>query len=463
MTSDGQPQAFVGDERSMRGRRVALLLCCLAQLMVTLDSSILAVALPALRTELGFTASTLPWVVNAFAIPIAGLLLFSGRLSDRFGSRTVLGVGVIVFALASLGAGLAPTAAALLTGRVGQGVGAALMATSCLALLSQTFPDGRNRARAFGLWGAASGSGGAIGVLGGGVIVETWGWRWTLLVNVPIGLVLFALLVLGVRAAAPTARPRLDLGGSATFAIAAVTLVLAVMSFSSESPATAWGWSSVGVVSLAAFVLIETRLATSPLVPFFTLRSSGAWRPIVAMLFVGGAMTAAFYFLTLNLQLFHELGPLSAGLAFLPLSLGAFLAAGSSHLLQARLGTARTMALGALVMTLGLTATWLVSGSQGPVALVMASGVFGIGMGVTLASIADGTTQLISPALAGVALGVLTTAQQFGNSFGLAVVAVADDRIPSPHFQTGFASTALLALVALGLLCLHARQTRESV
>ena len=123
----------------MRGNRTTLLLCCLAQLMVTLDSSILAVALPDLKTELGFSAATLPWVVNAFAIPIAGLLLFSGRLSDRLGSRRVLTIGVVTFTLTSLGAGLAPTSGALIVGRVGQGVGAALMTTACLALLSQTF------------------------------------------------------------------------------------------------------------------------------------------------------------------------------------------------------------------------------------------------------------------------------------------------------------------------------------
>lgn len=212
----------------MKGNRTTLLLCCLAQLMVTLDSSILAVALPELKTGLGFSAETLPWVVNAFAIPIAGLLLFSGRLSDRFGSRRILAVGVGVFTLTSLGAGLAPTADALIAGRVGQGVGAASMTTACLALLSQTFPQGPARAQAFGLWGAASGSGGALGVLGGGVIVETLGWRWTLLVNVPIGLALLALLIFGNRTPHPTARPHLDLAGSTAFLVATASLVLAV-------------------------------------------------------------------------------------------------------------------------------------------------------------------------------------------------------------------------------------------
>lgn len=447
----------------MKGNRTTLLLCCLAQLMVTLDSSLLAVALPDLKAELGFSAATLPWVVNAFAIPIAGLLLFSGRLSDRFGSPRILGVGVAAFTLASLGAGLAPTAEALLAGRVGQGVGAALMTTACLALLSQTFGDGPVRAQAFGLWGAASGSGGAIGVLGGGVIVETLGWRWTLLVNVPIGLVLLGLIVFGVRALAPTTRSPLDLGGSATFSLAAAALVLAVMSVSDGSFVAAWSWAIIGLVSLVAFVLVETRVARTPLIPFLQLGQTGAWRPVSAMLLLGGAMTATFYFLTLNLQLFHELTPLATGLAFLPLSLGAFLAAASSHLLQRQFGTEGTTALGAFIMSLGLTAVWLFSSGPNWIALIVVSGIFGIGMGIAVASIADGTTRLLPAALAGVASGVLTTAQQFGNSFGLAVVAVADESAPSPHFGTGFAAAAILATLAFALLAIHASRTQQTL
>ena len=446
----------------MRGNRTTLLLCCLAQLMTTLDSSILAVALPDLKAELGFTAATLPWVVNAFAIPIAGLLLFSGRLSDRFGARTILGIGVVVFTTASLGAGLAPTAGLLLVGRVGQGVGAALMATACLALLSQTFRDGPARARAFGLWGAASGSGGALGVIGGGIIVQALGWRWTLLVNVPIGIVLLAMLVFDIRALAPTTRPRLDLSGSATFSVAAAALVLAIMSVSGDNPVAVLVWAIIGLAGLAAFVFIEIRVASTPLVPFVTLGRTGAWRPITAMLFLGGAMTATFYFLTLNLQLFHKFTPLATGLAFLPLSLGVFFAAATSHLLQHRFGTEKTTALGALIMTIGLAATWLFSGAPNPMALIVATGIFGIGLGIALASIADGTTRLLPAALAGVASGVLTTAQQFGNSFGLAAAAITDERAPSAYFGTGFASAAILAALAVALLVTHVLRTKQT-
>lgn len=442
----------------MKGNRTTLLLCCLAQLMVTLDSSILAVALPELKTGLGFSAETLPWVVNAFAIPIAGLLLFSGRLSDRFGSRRILAVGVGVFTLTSLGAGLAPTADALIAGRVGQGVGAALMTTACLALLSQTFPQGPARAQAFGLWGAASGSGGALGVLGGGVIVETLGWRWTLLVNVPIGLALLSLLIFGNRTPHPTARPHLDLAGSTAFLVATASLVLAVMSVSNSF--TAAGWAFLGLVSVVTFVLIEKR-AASPLIPFVALGRTGAWRPATAMMFIGGAMTATFYFMTLNLQLFHLLSPLATGLSFLPLSLGAFLAAATSHRLQRRLGTDRTTALGALIMTTGLAAIWAFSAAPFPAALIAASGIFGIGMGIALASIADGTTHLLPAALAGAASGVLTTAQQFGNSFGLAIVAAADGQIPTNHYAGGFVSTLILSAIALALLATHAWSTQK--
>lgn len=173
-------------------------------------------------------------------------------------------------------------------------------------------------------------------------------------------------------------------------------------------------------------------------------------------------MTATFYFLTLNLQLFHKLTPLATGIAFLPLSLGAFLAAAGSHHLQRRLGTEGTTAFGACVMSGGLTAIWLLSSAANPTALIVASGVFGVGMGIALASIADGTTRLLPVALAGVASGVLTTAQQFGNSFGLAVVAVADETAPSSNFGVGFVSAAILATLAFAVLLVHSFRTRRS-
>lgn len=366
-----------------------------------------------------------------------------------------------VFTVASLAAGVAPTGELLIVGRAAQGVGAALMSTSCLALLSRTFDPGPERAKAFGWWAAAAGSGGAIGVLGGGIIVDLTDWRWTLLINVPVGVALI-LLVLTIGSVRPVERPRLDLVGGGAFAITAAAAVIAVASLAETSPV--WMapeiWGPVAVAGFAVFVAVESRQA-SPLIPFGVLRATGAWRPTATMFFLGGAMTATFFFTTLNLQEFHGLTPLVTGVAFLPLSLGAFGAAASAHLLQRRLGVDMTTTIGASVMSVGLVATWLVAGGSSPGMLIAATGVFGIGMGVALAAISDGTTLLLPSALTGIAAAVLTTAQQLGNSVGLAGTSVLDAAHPSIFYQTGSGSAAVLASLATAVIAGHTLARRR--
>ncbi|CAM3337022.1 MFS transporter [Williamsia muralis] len=277
----------------------------------------------------------------------------------------------------------------------------------------------------------------------------------------PVGVALI-LLVLTIGSVRPVERPRLALVGGGAFAITAAAVVIAVASLAETSPV--WMapeiWGPVAVAGFAVFVAAESRQA-SPLIPFGVLRATGAWRPTVTMLFLGGAMTATFFFTTLNLQEFHGLTPLVTGVAFLPLSLGAFGAAASAHLLQRRLGVDMTTTIGASVMSVGLVAAWLVAGGSSPGMLIAATGVFGIGMGVALAAISDGTTLLLPSALTGIAAAVLTTAQQLGNSVGLAGTSVLDAAHPSIFYQTGFGSAAVLASLATAVIAGHTLARRR--
>ncbi|MGO2861324.1 MAG: MFS transporter [Brevibacterium sp.] len=435
---------------SVNKLRTVLVVCCVAQLMVNLDSSMLSIALSDLRSNLGLTPDSLPWTVNAYAIPLASLLLFGGRLSDRYGPRRVLLVGVVIFAGASLIAGTAFSAGMLFTGRALQGAGAALMSTSCLALLSRSFPSGTSRAKAFGMWAAAAGSGGAVGVLAGGVIVDFVGWRWTLLINLPIATGLCLLLSL-VPNPKVTARPQLDLPGTAAFSIAAISAVLAIASFSrpiAGIPASPWIFTGTSAAGLFAFVFVERR-SPGPLIPRAAHTSRALWVLAGSMFLVGGAMTSVFYFAALNFQIFHGLSPFIAGLGFLPLSLGAFVAASLSPLLQARIGVEVAACAGATVMSIGLVAVWTSAPMATTFWLIAFSGVFGLGMGLLLSSISNAATGALPPTLVGAASGLLTTAQQMGNSIGLAAATVVDNLSPNVTHTAGFGAATSYSVISV--------------
>ncbi|POH69137.1 MFS transporter [Cryobacterium zongtaii] len=426
---------------------MTLLACCVAQMLVVLDSSILTVALPQLAADLGMTPGDLPWAVNAFAIPIAGLLLLGGQLADVFGARRILIVGVCLFALASFGGGIAPTSEVLIASRVVQGAAAALMAPATLALLSQSFPAGPSRSRAFGLWGAAAGSGGAIGVLAGGVLIEWANWRWTLLVNVPVCLGLALVLALGRRSNVIDRKVRqLDPLGALTITTAVAAIVLGISSITSgasgPSPAL---YFSVGVAALVLFVCVELWWAKRPLLPLRAFAQEGLWAMPLAMLFVGGAMTASFYFLTLHFQIFRGLTPLLTGLSFLVLSVAAFAAAANAHLLVRAVGGSKAAISGTVVMAASLLVISLVADNDTLIGVLVASAGFGAGMGITISTLADLVTGSFPPTSAGVASGVLTTAQQIGNATGLAAIVVVDANAGGLSHSSAFAAAALLA------------------
>lgn len=454
----------------MKHPALLLIICCLAQLIVVLDSSILTVALPHIATDLAISPAHMPWIINAFAIPIAGLLLFSGTLSDRYGARPLLLTGTIVLMIGSLVGGLAPDTMTLIGARISQGIGASLMSPATLSLLSTHFPTGPARVRAFGLWGAASGSGGAIGVLAGGLLVDAASWRWALLVNIPltIGLITMILALRTMRPAqtsvsAPQApemvrgsggqKERLDVAGAATGTIAVTALVLAFAT--TEAPLFGVGpllWAVIAVIALCLFVLVETRWSAEPLIPLQELKGHRLWVLPAAMFLIGGAMTATFYFLTLYFQINQGLTALETGLAFLPLSVAAFLAAANTHHLAHRLGTTGAALASVLTMTFALGAlAWFVGLSS--TALIIAISVFfGAGMGIAISTLANLITTAFPTHLSGISAGILTTAQHTGNTIGLTSLVALDLTTPTNTHSPAFAGAAVLALAATLLI-----------
>lgn len=441
-----------------------LAVCCLAQLLVVLDSSIMNVALPVVQRSLGFDQTSLQWILNAFMIPAAGFLLLAGRMCDLFGQRRLLLSGIVVFTVASLVGGVASSAGMLVAARAGQGLGAAIMAPAALAVLSSTFVTPVERAKAFGLWGAAAGSGGALGVLGGGVIVEWLSWRWVLLVNVPIGVL---LLVMAFRSVVETTRrrraQRLDIAGAVAITVGVAALVYGIASAGHDgwgSP-TALSCLALAAVLLAFFLVDQARLAKEPLVPLGIFRSRQVSSSNAVMLTSGAALAGTFYFLTLFFQQVLGFSPLRTGLSYLPLSLATFVGAALGSILVTRI-RARLILLGGLSAA-AVALVWLsgadessgfVTGLLGP------SVLFGLGLGLVITTAAAVATGVLPEDQQGLGSGLVNTSQSLGAAAGLAVlVAVSNARTSSlaatpgvspVHAAAGGYSAAFL--VAAGLM-----------
>ena len=303
-------------------RWIALILLCVAQFVVVLDASIVNVALPTIGSALHFTESNLPWVVNAYVLTFGGFLLLGGRMADLLGRRRVFIAGLIIFALASLAGGLATNAGQLIAARAVQGLGAATLSPAALSIVATTFRDGAERNKALGIWGAVAGSGGAAGVLLGGVLTDGLGWQWVLWVNVPIGLIAAAIAPSLIAESHAEAETRtFDVAGAVTITGGLSTLVYALVDANSA------GWGStqtivllaVAVALLAAFVVIESR-SKAPLVPFsiFSIRTvTGA---DVVGLMVGASLFSMFFFISLYMQQVLGYSAIRAGLSYLPLA-----------------------------------------------------------------------------------------------------------------------------------------------
>src|SRR5881227_65502 len=432
-----------------RTRWFALYVLCLGSLMIVLDVTIVNVALPSIRGDLGFSQTSLAWVVNAYLLTFGGFLLLGGRLGDLYGPRRLFLTGIAIFTLASLACGLAGSEGFLVTARAVQGVGGAIASAVSLSLTMNLFTEPAERAKAMGIFGFVAAGGGSIGVLLGGVLTDLLNWHWIFLVNFPIG-VLVVLLALRLLPASEgsVAGTRLDVGGAVTVTAA---LMLAVYAIVNGNQA---GWTSAQTLGLlggsaalfAVFLWIETHVA-SPLVPLGLFRLRNVATANVVGVLWAAAMFAWFFLAALYLQLVLGYSPLKVGLSFLPANLimGAF-SLGLSAKLVMRFGLRKPLGTGLILAAAGLVlfARAPVHGSF--LVDVLPSMIllgFGAGMAfnpVLLAAMSD-----VDPSESGLASGVVNTSFMMGGALGLAVLAsIAASRT---HALQGSGHSHLSALV----------------
>ena len=411
----------------IRARWLALLVVCLGDLMIVLDVTIVGVALPSIREDLGFSESSLAWVANAYLLTFGGFLLLAGRLGDIFGQRRLFLVGLVLFTAASLACGLSSTQWMLVGARAVQGLGGAIVSAVALSLIVTLFTEPAERAKAMGVFGFVAAGGGTIGVLLGGVLTDTLSWHWIFLVNVPIGVAVFALSLLLLSAGRGQPQTgRLDIAGAVTITASLTLAVYAIVN------GNAVGWTSArtlgllvaAAVLLGAFVLVESRVA-APLVPLWLFRLRNLATSNVVGVLWAAAMFAWFFLSALYLQLVLGYSPLQVGLAFLPANvIMAVFSIGLSAKLVMRFGIRTTLAAG-----LGLAAFGLLLFARAPVdgsftidvlpSMILLG--FGAGMAfnpVLLAAMGD-----VGPREAGLASGVVNTSFMMGGALGLAVLA----------------------------------------
>ena len=450
---------------------------CMAQFMIVLDSTIVTVALPAMRESLRLSAEQQQWVVDSYLVVLGGLLLFAARVGDLVGHRRIFRIGLVVFTLASLAGGLASGGALLIAARAVQGVGAAALAPSSLSLISTTHAEGGRRTKALALWSLAGGAAAAVGVVLGGVLTAELDWRWVLFVNVPIGAALFAAsgpVLPGTARHAERGR-RLDLPGALL-----ATLGAAILTFGfTRAPID--GWSSAQVlgplaaapVLLALFVLVETGSA-SPLVPpsFFRSRRLGVGNAITFCL--GATMTAALVMITLYLQQCIGYSALRSGLALVPMTIVLVVGTLLSRPLLSRLGPHPLLAGGGLIAAGGLVWMSYVPTHSAYLPHVLGPTlVTGLGISSMLLAVTVAATAGVDPKNAGVASGLMTTSRQIGGALGLAALtSIADfaarsDRTADPvaaavhGYQVAFLSNAGIMLLAVFAVLLLPREPRR--
>jgi EmrB/QacA subfamily drug resistance transporter len=408
-----------------RGYHPALALTIIAasQLMVVLDATIVNIALPQIQQSLHFSTTSLSWVLNAYTLTFGGLLLLGGRAGDILGRRRVFIAGILLFTLASFLGGLATTSGWLLAARALQGVGAAIAAPTALSLITTNFAEGRERNRAFGVFSAVAVSGGAIGLIAGGMLTSWLSWRWVLFVNVPIGILLAVLAPLFI-AESERQPGRFDLGGALTSTAGMTALVYGFIRAAQQ------GWSDPGtigsfvaaVVLLAIFLSIETRIR-QPITPLHMFGDRNRAGSYAIMLALAAAMFGQFFFLTLFVQDVLGYSPLRAGLAFLPITGAIVLTSQFAAQSLPRIGPRRLMVGGAVLAVAGLA--WL---SQISVASSYADGIlgpmllFGMGMGLLFVPLTIVAVSGVAPHEAGAASSLLNVTQQVGGSLGLSIL-----------------------------------------
>ncbi|MEV2214683.1 MFS transporter [Streptomyces sp. NPDC050997] len=423
--------SMLGAEDIARTRRhvtpppwLVVALACVGQFLVVLDVSVVNVALPSMRADLGLSEQGLQWVVNAYAIAFAGFMLLGGRAGDLFGRKRMFLVGLGLFTLASLGGGLAQEGRQLLVARAVQGLGAAVLAPATLTIVTSAVPEGAARARAIATWTAVGAGGGAVGALVGGALVEVLSWRWVLLINVPIG----AVVLLGSVIRLPESRAgdgrRLDLPGALLATGGLATLAYGI----SQTEAAGWTAAatlvplSAGLALIALFLVVESR-TTAPLMPLGLLRARAVWSANAAMFLSGSAMFCMWFFMTLYAQNVLGYSPLDAGLALVPSSLAVVLGSKLAPRFMRTLGPRTVAVLGTAVAVVGFgwQSTLRVDGAY--VTAIMVPGILMmLGAGLATTPLAALATSGAAPGEAGLVSGLVNTSRTMGGSLGLAVM-----------------------------------------
>jgi EmrB/QacA subfamily drug resistance transporter len=434
-----------------------LAIACAAQFMVVLDISIVNVALPKMGQSLTMNQNQLQWVVNAYALTFAGFLLLGGRAGDLFGRKRIFLLGLTVFVAASLVGGFAQNGTMLEIARAAQGLGGAILAPSTLSLLTTTYTEQRERARALGLWSATAGSGGAFGVMAGGILTDELSWRWILFVNVPIGVLLFAAASAALKESRGQIRTigALDIPGTITVTGGLAVLVYGIVSTNQH----AWGSArtlvtlAIAVVLLGAFVAIE-RYTPQPLVPLriFKMRALSSANGVAVA--VGALMFSLFFFLSLYMQDVLHFSALKTGFAFVPGALMIIIGAQTASRTVSKVGPRRLIAIGAACAAIGMW--WLsrlpVSGNYyahvlPPMMLVS------LGLGLCIVPVTVAATSGVDRREAGLASGLVNTTRQVGGALGLAALAtIATEHAKGLHTPAALTSGFDRAFLVAGFI-----------
>ena len=409
-----------------RTRWLALITLCLGDLMIVLDTTIVNVALPSIRADLGFTQTSLAWVVNAYLLTFGGFLLLGGRLGDLFGARRLFLIGITVFTVASIACGLSTTQGMLIGARAVQGIGGAVVSAVAFSLILNLFTEPGERAKAMGVFGFVMSGGGTIGVLLGGVLTDVLTWHWIFLVNVPIGVIVYLLSLRLLPVAPGFGTGRVDVAGAVTVTVSLILAVYAIVKGNEIGWVTArtLGLLAAAAVIFGVFVLIESRVS-SPLVPLRLFKQRNVATANVVGTLWSAAMFAWFFLVALYLQLVLGYSPLQVGLAFLPANIimGAF-SVGLSAKLVMRFGVKPPLAIGLLLAAAGLLlfAHAPVGGSF-LVDVLPPMILAGIGAGMAFNPLLLAAMSDVEQQESGLASGVVNTAFMMGGALGLAVLA----------------------------------------
>ena len=451
---------------------VVLVLICIAQFMVILDATIVNVALPSIQKDLNLSEANLQWIVNAYALVFGGFLLLGGRAGDLLGRKRLFLVGLVVFTVASLLNGLASSEGFLIASRALQGFGAALISPAALSIISTTFEEGAERAKALGVWAAIAIGGSAVGLVLGGFLVQYFSWPWIFYVNVPVGIVAFVLsLRLVPESRDLTGHRSYDIAGAITVTGGLMTLVYAIV----DAQSAGWGSTktittfAIAAILLVSFVVIETR-AKAPLVRLSIFRIRSLSVANVVMFLAASGIFAMFFFNTLYLQRVLGYKPLEAGLAFLPFTAGIMVSAGLASAFAPRVGVRLVAAIGMILTTGGLLLL-----TQLPVdgtyvkdvlpAILLSS----LGMGAVFMPLTLIATTGLKNEDQGLASGLFNTSQQIGGALGLAVLStIAASKSASAGgsqanalvvgFHWAFAGGAVVMVIGLVVLLTCLRQ-----